>query len=151
MPSQYGGLGLYPAIGYAFAMQGLVLDSSESIEDLLTRHTADTYSEIAKMLPKNMEKVFSFLLQQWDVRNLKTILRGVRSGLSTDEIVAKMVPFGQMDEETLKKMAESSSVEDILPLFEGTRYGQLAAMLPAYEQKNTLLPLEFMLDKILLE
>ena len=136
---------------YSFAMQGLVLESSESIEDLLTRQTADTYCEIAKMLPGNMEKVFSFLLQQWDVRNLKTIIRGVRKGLPSDEVASKIVPFGQMDEETLKKMAESSSVEDMLPLFEGTCYGQLAVMLPAYEQEKSLLPLEFLLDRILME
>ncbi len=136
---------------YAFAMQGLVLENSESIEELLTRQTADTYSEIAKMLPGNIEKVFSFLLQQWDVMNLKTIIRGVRKGIPAEEINEKMISFGQMDEETLKKMAESSSVEDLLPLFEGTCFAQLADMLPSYEQEKSLLPLEFLLDKILLE
>lgn len=136
---------------YAFAMQGLVLESSESIEALLTRQAADAYSEIAKMLPGKMEKVFAFLLQQWDVRNLKTIIRGVRKGLSSEEITAKVVPFGEMDGEVLKKLTESSSIEDMLPLFEGTRYDQLAGMLPAYEQDQSLLPLEFLLDKVLLD
>ena len=136
---------------YAFAMQGLVLDSSESIEDLLIRQTADIYSEIAKMLPGKVEKVFSFLLQQWDVRNLKTIIRGVRKGLPAEDITAKIVPFGEMDSEILKKMAEVTSVDELLPLFEGTRYGQLSTMLPAYEQDRNLLPIESLLDRILLE
>jgi V/A-type H+-transporting ATPase subunit C len=135
---------------YGLAMQGLVLENSESIEDLLTRQTADVYSEIARMLPEKVQNVFSYLLQQWDVRNLKTILRGVRTGLSAEQILAKTVPFGEMDSELLKKMAESSSVEDLLPLFEGTCYGELATMLAAYDQDRSLLPLESALDRQLL-
>ncbi len=136
---------------YSFAMQGLVLDSSESIEELLTRQTADIYTEIAKMLPANMGKVFSFLLKQWDVRNLKTILRGVRRGMSTEAIMAGTVSFGELSEDLLKKMAESSAVEDLLPLFETTGFSQVASLLPVYEQTGSLLPVEFMLDKIMLE
>ncbi len=136
---------------YAFAMQGLVLDSSESIEDVLTRQTAAIYSEIAKMLPAKVYKVFSFLQQQWDVRNLKTIMRGVRKGLPAEEIIQRIVPFGELDGEALRKMAEASSVEDLLPLFETTRYAPLSTMLAAYEQDKSLLLLESLLDKIVLE
>jgi V/A-type H+-transporting ATPase subunit C len=136
---------------YAFAMQGLVLDNSESIEDLLTRQTADAYSEIVKMLPGKVEKLFSFLLQQWDIKNLKTIIRSIRKETPAEEILARMVPFGQMDGETLKKMAEAASIGDLIPLFEGTHYEQLATMLPTYEQDKSLLPLETLLDKIVLE
>ncbi len=136
---------------YSYAMQGLVLDSAESIEELLTRQSADIYSEIAKMLPDNVDRVFSYLQQQWDVRNLKAVMRGVRAGLSSEEIAAKTVPFGELDPELLKKMAETTSIEDLLPLYEGTRYGQLAGMLATYEQEASLLPLEALLDKAVLE
>jgi V/A-type H+-transporting ATPase subunit C len=95
--------------------------------------------------------VFSYLQQQWDVRNLKAILRGVRAGRPAEAIIAATVPFGEIDQETLKKMAEASGIEDLLPLFEHTRYGALAALLPAYEQEKSLLPLEAKLDALLLE
>ena len=61
------------------------------------------------------------------------------------------VPFGTLDEELLKKMAEAAGIEDVIPLFEATPYSALAQMLPAYEQAESLLPLESMLDKVLLE
>jgi len=136
---------------YAFAMQGLVLDSAESIEDLLTRQTADIYSEIAKMLPANVKNVFSFLQQQWDVHNMKTILRGVRSGLTDEQMLSRTVRFGELDAEVLKKMAEATSIEELIPLFEATRYEQVSGMLSSYEQEQSLLCLEVMLDKVLLE
>ncbi|MCP4716986.1 MAG: ATP synthase A1 subunit C [Deltaproteobacteria bacterium] len=136
---------------YALAMQGLVLDSAESIEDLLVRQTADVYSEIAKMLPDKVKSGFSFLSHQWDVRNLKVILRGVRKGLSAEQIAARLVSFGEMEMDLLKKMAESGSVEDVISLFEGTRYSEVAGLAGAYEQEPTLLPLEALLDRLLLE
>jgi V/A-type H+-transporting ATPase subunit C len=136
---------------YAFAMQGLVLESSESIEDVLIRQTADIYSEIAGMIPAKLERVFSFLNQQWDVRNIKTIIRGVRKGLPSEALSAKIVPFGEMDIEILKKMAESMSIEDLLPLFEETPYAPVTGMVTTYEQSKSLLPIEAILDKTLLE
>lgn len=136
---------------YAFAMQGLVLEDAESIEQLLDRQTADIYSEVAAMMPEKVQGVFAFLKQQWDVRNLKTVLRGVRAGRAPERILASVLPFGTLDAEFLKKMAESAGVEDALPLLEATPYGALAQMLPAYEQAESLLPLECMLDRIVLE
>lgn len=136
---------------YALAMQGLVLENAESIEDLLIRQTADVYCEVSGMFPAKMERVLNFLKQQWDVKNLKTILRGVRSGLGADQIMSRMVPFGEMNGEFLKKLAESGSVEDILTAFEGTAYDSISTLLPDYEQEKNLLPVEVMLDKLLLE
>ncbi len=136
---------------YASAMQGLVLESAESIESLLTRQSADVYSEIAGMLPAKVSSAFSYLQQQWDVRNLKTVMRGVRAGLPSEEIIAAAIPFGEIDAEVLKKMCEAVSIEDLLPVFEGTRYEPLAGRLSVYEQENSLLPLEALLDKTLLE
>ena len=103
------------------------------------------------MFPEKMLRVLSFLRQQWDVKNLKTVMRGVRSGQSSDQIMSRVVPFGEMDAEFLKKLAESGSVEDMLTAFEGTSYEKLSGLLPEYEQEKSLLPVEAMLDKIILE
>lgn len=136
---------------YSLAMQGLVMESSESIERLLTHQTADVYDEITSMLPANMHRVFRYLRQQWDVYNLKIILRGLRHGLTTDDITGKLIPFGELEMDFLRKLAESGSVQDVLPLFEETDYEQLAALLPVYEERLSLLPLETALDKQLYE
>jgi V/A-type H+-transporting ATPase subunit C len=136
---------------YALAMQGLVFENAESIEQLLERQTADIYSEVAGMMPEKVQGVFAFLQQQWDVRNIKTLLRGLRSGLPSEKIMSSVLPFGTLDVELLKKMAEAAGIEDVIPLFEATPYGALTQMLPAYEQAESLLPLEAMLDKVLFE
>lgn len=136
---------------YALAMQGLVLENAESIEDLLICQTAEVYCEVSKMFPEKMARVLSFLRQQWDVKNLKTIMRGVRSGLTSEKIISRTVSFGEIDPEFLKKLSESGSLEDMLTSFEGSSYDTLSALLPLYEQEKSLLPVEAMLDKILLE
>lgn len=136
---------------YGAAMQGLVLDSAAAIEELLTLQAADVYSEISRMLPDRVAPVFSYLRQQWDVRNLKTIIRGVRAGAPAETIAARLISFGELDPDLLRKMTEAASIEDLLPLFEGTRYEQLAGMYTAYEQDTSLLPLEAALDRMLLE
>ena len=136
---------------YALAMQGLVLENAESIEQLLERQSADIYTEVAQMMPAKVQGVFAFLRQQWDVRNLKTVLRGVRAGLPSEKIMAAVLPCGTLDPELVRKMADAASVEDIIALFEATPYAELAQMQPAYEQAGSLMPLEAMLDKLLLE
>jgi len=136
---------------YALAMQGLVLENAESIEQLLERQSADMFSEVASMMPDKVQAVFAFLRQQWDVRNLKALVRGVRAGLSAERIMASLLPYGTLDPEFLKKMAEAAGIEDVLPLLEPTPYGELAQMLPAYEQAASLVPLECALDRVLLE
>jgi len=136
---------------YGLAMQGLVLDSAESIEELLTRQTADIYCEIAAMLPERAERALVFLKRQWDIRNIKTVMRAVRKGVSADDTMKRIVPFGEIDMEQLRKMAESQTMEDLLTLFEGTFYEELSRMFPAVEQAGSLLPLEAALDKLLLE
>lgn len=136
---------------YALAMQGLVMESAESIEELLIRQIADIYSEIVSMLPRKMQQVFSYLKQQWDVHNLKSILRSLRSGEPPEYAISRLVPFGELDTILLRKMVEAGDIDDALPLLEATPYGQLIALLPVYHQEKSLLPLESMLDKIMLE
>lgn len=136
---------------YALAMQGLVFENAESIERLLERQTADMYTEVVRMMPEKVRGVFAFLRQQWDVRNLKTVLRGLRAGLPAEKIMAAVLPFGTLDVELLRKMSEAAGIEDVLPLLEATPYGALAQQLQAYEQTESLLPLEAMLDRLLLE
>jgi len=136
---------------YALAMQGLVLENAESIERLLDRQSADIYCEVAAMMPAKVQGVFAFLRRQQDVRTIKTVLRGVRAGLGPEKIMAAVLPFGTLDSELVRKMAEAAGVEDMLPLLESTPYATLAQMLPAYEQAASLLPLEAMLDRLLME
>jgi len=136
---------------YAGAMQGLALEDSASIERVLVRQAADMFGEIARMLPGTVQKVFGLLIEQWDVRNIKVVLRGVRRGLPADEIIERLVPCGALDSALLRKMAESGSVEDALALCGQTPYAELCALSAAYEQGRSLLLIESALDKMLYE
>jgi V/A-type H+/Na+-transporting ATPase subunit C len=135
---------------YSLAMQGLLIENAESIEMLLIRQTADIYSEIAGMLPGKERRVFGYLRQQWDVRNLKTTFRGLYSEQPSEQIISRLVPFGELDILLLRKMAAANNFENALSLLEVTRYNLLATQMPANNKKG-LLYLEAMLDKILLE
>ncbi len=139
------------ATDYAFAMPDLVLDTAESIERLLIRYSAVVYHELAEMMPQKIAPAFSFLLQEWDVRNIKTILRSLRRGLPAGEILSRVIPAGELPGSLLSKLAEAGSVEQSIALLEGTRYAFLAELLPRYEQERTLAVMDAALDKNLLE
>jgi V/A-type H+-transporting ATPase subunit C len=136
---------------YAFAMPDLVLDNAESIERLLMRYTAAVYRELADMMPKKISSAFSFLLQEWDVKNIKTILRGIRRGLPPGEILSRIIPVGEMPSPLLSKLAEAGTVEQSIAHLEGTQYAFVTELIQRYEQDRTLLVIESALDKWLLE
>lgn len=136
---------------YAFAMPDLVLDNAEAIERLLIRYAAAVYQELAEMMPKKISPAFSFLLQEWDVRNIKVILRGIRRGLPAGEILSRVIPVGELSSSLLSKLAEAGSVEQSIALLEGSPYAFLAELVQRYEQERRLLGIEAALDKNLLE
>jgi len=133
---------------YARYMQDLMLTGSEAVERTLLSQMADTYVEVAAMVPNKVQSTFAVLAQVWDVRNIKTVLRGVQEGIPSDDIRAHLLPVGELDQKKLYDMAELNTVADVVSALEETRYAALVEALPRYEEAKNMLHLETALDKV---
>jgi V/A-type H+-transporting ATPase subunit C len=139
------------ATDYARYMQDLMLTGSEAVERALLNQMADSYVEIASMVPRKVQSTFSVLSRIWDVRNLKTILRGIQERVPSDDIKAHLLHVGELDPKMLYDMAEANTIADVVSALEETRYASISEVLPKYEASRNMLHLETALDRILWE
>ncbi len=121
------------------------------LEKVLDTQLAETYDLIARIAPDNSKEAFAFLLKKWDIKNIKSIIIAKKAGLSREETLEFIVPFGALRDK-LDTLIDSENINDVLSGLEGTEYPQiLEDLIPAYEETGVLLPLEASLEKYLLE
>ncbi|WP_297507737.1 V-type ATP synthase subunit C [Thermococcus sp.] len=92
--------------------------SVEEIERALERALAGTYELMYKILPKRSRDFFGILLEEWDVRNIASVVKAKLAGEPASDYVVelgKMLP-------KVKAMAEAKTMEEILVILEGTPY-----------------------------
>ena len=121
------------------------------LEKALDTQLAETYDLIARITPENSKETFKFLLKKWDIKNIKSILIAKKAGLSSDETLELIVPFGELSDK-LDSLIESDTVTEVLNGLEGTEYPKiLENAIPVYNETGLLLPIEASLDKYLLQ
>jgi len=90
----------------------------EEIERALDRALAGSYELMFKMLPKRSRDLFSLLLEEWDVRNIASVVKAKMSGEVASDYVVELGPMLPK----VKAMAEAKTMEEILVILEGTPY-----------------------------
>ncbi|WP_297418631.1 V-type ATP synthase subunit C [Thermococcus sp.] len=90
----------------------------ESIERAFEEALAGTYEMMAKILPKRVNPFFKLLLEEWDVRNITSVIKAKFAGEPAEDYVMEigfMFPRANA-------IAEAKSIEEILVILEGTPY-----------------------------
>lgn len=120
------------------------------LEKALDTQLAETYDLIARIAPGSMKDAFRVLLKKWDIRNIKSIITAKEAGLSREETIDLLVPFGELSSE-LDRMVDAKNIVEVINNLEGTDYAiLLEEALSDYEESGMLLPLEASLDKYFL-
>jgi len=96
-------------------------------------------------------RLVRMLLSDFDVQNIKSILRGKRGDATPNEIVAMLVPVGELRLDRLEQMAQEREIRSVVERMVSSeiRFGPaLAAALPRfYKRDQDLAILELALDK----
>jgi len=93
----------------------------ESIERALEKALAGTYELMVKILPKRVGPFFSLMLEEWDVRNISSVVKAKLAGEPAIDYVMEIGPMLQK----VKAMAEAKTMEEILVILEGTPYEEV--------------------------
>jgi V/A-type H+-transporting ATPase subunit C len=135
---------------YGSEMQGLMINNAETVEEVLQKHRTILYGEIMGMMPAKIRDAFSYLNRELEVTTMKSLLRDIHAQKPAEHMGQGLVSTEEFHEETLKRMYESQSIAELVPLLEGTTYEPLLEKLPSYEQTKLLSGFESELDKIVL-
>ena len=83
------------------------------LEKVLDTQLAETYDLIARIAPDNSKEAFTFLLKKWDIKNIKSIIIAKKAGLSREETLEFIVPFGALHDK-LDTLIDSENINDVL-------------------------------------
>ncbi|RAP47094.1 MAG: ATP synthase A1 subunit C, partial [Methanosphaera sp. rholeuAM74] len=116
------------------------------MEQALDANLAESYDLLAKVAPKTLAPTFDLMLDQWDIKNIKSVLIAKEAKLNEEETRELLVPYGALKDDQ-DKLIEAETVQELIVALEGTPYAKiLEDALPDYNENKTLLTLESALD-----
>jgi len=122
------------------------------VEYALNRNLAKHFEDLLRWADGRLYDFIARYLRKFDAWNVKTVLRGIYSGASREDIEDDLIRAGEFSEPLLDRLAGADSVGAAVELLEGTRYGDpLADALRNYEEAGTLVPLENAVDRTFYE
>jgi len=137
--------------GYGPDLEGTVVHgfTAAVIDEALKENMIRAYRKVLSFVHPDARKLLSTLLGEWDVFNIKTILRGAHNHVSFEEIKASFFPAGYLAEDELEGLARIDDVRaavDTMAMW-GLVYAMpLRRAFPDYARDNDLAPLELALD-----
>jgi len=122
------------------------------IEYALNRNLATHFDDILAWADGPLYEDIARYLRKFDARNVKTILRGIYSDATREEIETDLVEAGEFDHDFLVGLIEAGTVEAVVEGLEGTLFGEpLAAAYDDFEASGLLVPLENAVDRAFYE
>ena len=118
----------------------------EEIEKGLLLFKKNLYSELFKLIPERFIDIFDFLVREWDVMNLRTVLTGVHAELPVEEVRNRLIEGGEMFEKIASVAGED--IERIASTFEGT---PLAGAIEEYNRIKDFSGIDLALGKWMVE
>jgi V/A-type H+-transporting ATPase subunit C len=122
----------------------LIYDGVDLIEHSLNRNLSVTFRKLLNISEGEVNFLIAEYLREYDIWNIKTILRGKYCRASTEEILESLVAGGTLTYTFLSGLASKGSYEDVVSEFEDTEYYPI---LRNYNGTN-LSDIENQLDKL---
>ncbi|MCL7410932.1 MAG: V-type ATP synthase subunit C [Methanosarcinaceae archaeon] len=114
------------------------------IEHGLNQNLAETFTKLIEISEGEPNYLITEYLRNYDVWNIKTLLRGKYYNASTDEIKEAFVSAGQLSYTFLSELAGKQSYSEVISALESTEYYPI---LKEYDETN-LSDIENRLDKM---
>jgi len=122
------------------------------IEYALYDNMARNFSDIVRWSEGPLHDTIVDYLRSYDAWNIKTVLRGVYTDATPDEIRADLIPAGELDEDFIEELAEREDVKTVVEELSRTVFGDaLEEALRDFEDEGVLLPLENAVDRTFYE
>lgn len=117
------------------------------IEYALTQNLAKHFHDILGWADGRLHELIARYLRRYDVWNIKTVIRGVYTDSTPEEIETDLILAGELSASRLETMAAADDLREVIDHLDGTQYyDPLVEAYEAYEEQAVLVPLENALD-----
>ncbi len=122
------------------------------IEYALNRNLAKQFEGILDWSEGGLYDLIARYLRKFDAWNVKTVIRGVYTGASQEEVEVDLIRAGEFDDRRIRRLLEADSIEAVVEVLEDTIYGApLREAYAEYEETDVLVPLENAVDRAFYE
>ncbi len=106
------------------------------------------FEHVSRISPPRFAVLLQQYLREWDVFNIKTVLRAVLAGEEKEEAKRILVPLGDLDFQFLSSLLDKKDVNEVLSALRSTEY---APVLKAFDSIDSmsLIRLELALDDLI--
>ena len=118
------------------------------VEYALNRNLAKHFEDLLRFSEGRLYDLVARYLRKFDAWNIKTVLRGIYSGASPEEIETDLIQAGELSGDRLERLTAAESIEDAVEQLSGTIFeAELDAALEDYNDTGLLVPLENASDR----
>lgn len=135
-----------PFIESAASRSGSTL---EALSSALMADFAESLGQLWKMAPEGTRPLLKAVLSNWEVYDLKTLVRGLTRGARREEIKAALIPAGEFDIASLNALLASKDVIDLVSFLDtwGSPYASvLRPGLAEYRRSGRIIEMELSAD-----
>jgi len=119
-----------------------------AVENLLNRKYYSQFLQFSERIPAQGATFRTFIQDEIDIINIKTLLRMKREGVQADKIMPVMLlPGNVLNKGQLRKLASVKDVKELIGKLKGTQFGGFFEQ----ELQDSLIDIEIELDKYLYE
>ena len=96
----------------ALAAQG-AQSGAMAVETAITRNARQAFARLLSICAPGPRRLIAIQLNRWDVANILALLRGRLSGAEPAEVIASILPIGELDEVQLGELAAETDVRNL--------------------------------------
>lgn len=124
-------------------------EALEALSNALVADLAESLGQLWKISPDGARPLLKAVFSNWEVFDLKTLVRGLSRGVKREEIKAVLVPAGEFDMASLNTLLSSKDIPDLVGFLEtwGSPYaGVLKPGLREYQRNGRIIEMELGAD-----
>jgi V/A-type H+-transporting ATPase subunit C len=119
------------------------------IEMGTSRNLARIFAQILGFTKGELREMLAAYFTQWDISNIKTILRGKYYGAPLDDIREDLVAAGELTEEDLNALLTIEGIKEVVEALKRMKDIRIPDdVMAAYEAQGALSPVEDYLDRL---
>ena len=118
------------------------------IEYALHENLAKHFHDLLAWSEGKLHELIARYLRRYDAWNVKTVIRGVYTDATYEEIEPDLIIAGELTANQLESMANAETIRDVIDQLSGTQYyDPLVEAFETYEEEAVLVPLENAIDR----
>jgi V/A-type H+-transporting ATPase subunit C len=122
------------------------------IEYALNRNLAKQFDDILDWANGRLYDLIARYLRKFDAWNIKTVVRGIYSDATREEVESDLIRAGEFDERLISRLLDAGSIEEVVDVLDRTIFDDaLEAAYEEYEESGVLVPLENAVDRVFYE